>query len=258
MTNRHKELTLPEQEAQQRLKRMTRRGFLVGGVAAVAGVAGYRSLTGSGQIGEISWPQRDVLDFNGKLSKAYLSDSRMVPTYQPSKIGYLKPNGGEGLDIDNPDANRNWKLVFDPGAGIKPIELQMSDLTSLPNVQLITNFCCIEGWNVITKWTGVRLSDFFKKYIPAGRALPNYVYMATPGEDYYVGLDMKSAIHPQTLLAWELNDKPLTRDHGAPLRLSIPVKYGIKNIKRIGLIRLTDQQPDDYWAENGYDWFAGL
>ncbi len=82
--------------------------------------------------------------------------------------------------------------------------------------------------------------------------------MSTPDEEYYVGLDMKSTMHPQTLLAWELNGEPLNADHGAPLRLVIPVKYGIKNIKRIGTIRLTDKQPADYWAENGYDWFAGL
>ena len=82
--------------------------------------------------------------------------------------------------------------------------------------------------------------------------------MATPGEDYYVGLDIKSALHPQTLLAYEQNGKPLTAEHGAPLRLVIPVKYGIKSIKKIGLIRYTAKEPGDYWAEEGYDWFAGL
>jgi DMSO/TMAO reductase YedYZ molybdopterin-dependent catalytic subunit len=82
--------------------------------------------------------------------------------------------------------------------------------------------------------------------------------MATPDEDYYVGLDIKSALHPQTLLAYERNGQPLEWEHGAPLRLIIPVKYGIKNIKRIGLIRYTDDRPDDYWSEEGYDWFAGL
>lgn len=84
------------------------------------------------------------------------------------------------------------------------------------------------------------------------------MYLATPGEDYYVELDIKSALHPQTLLAYELGGQPLENDHGAPLRLAIPVKYGIKNIKRVGLIRFTNQKPADYWAEEGYDWFAGL
>lgn len=60
------------------------------------------------------------------------------------------------------------------------------------------------------------------------------------------------------LLAWEMNGTPLTSERGAPLRLVIPVKYGIKNIKRIGSIRFTAERPTDYWAERGYDWFAGL
>lgn len=65
-------------------------------------------------------------------------------------------------------------------------------------------------------------------------------------------------MHPQTLLAYEHNGKALTGEHGAPLRLVIPVKYGIKNIKRIGSIQYTNEKPGDYWAEEGYDWFAGL
>src|SRR5438445_25196 len=79
----------------------------------------------------------------------------------------------------------------------------------------------------------------------------------TPDGGYYVGLDMESALHPQTLLCYEMNGQPLTLAHGAPLRLVIPVKYGIKNIKRIGTIRFTNQRPADYWAEQGYDWYSG-
>ena len=74
---------------------------------------------------------------------------------------------------------------------------------------------------------------------------------------YYVGLDIESALHPQTLLCYAMDDRPLSLGHGAPLRLVIPVKYGIKNIKRIGTIRFTDERPADYWAERGYDWYAG-
>ena len=82
--------------------------------------------------------------------------------------------------------------------------------------------------------------------------------METPDRGYYVGLDMESALHPQTLLAYELYGAPLTWPHGAPLRLAIPVKYGVKNIKRIGAIRYTNVRPADFWAEQGYDWYAGL
>ena len=197
-----------------------------------------------------------MLDFNGKVAKEYLSYSHRMPTFPADRIGNLKANGELGMDDD--DELKDWKLNFDPGAGVAPFTMNLSDVQSLPPVKMITNFCCIEGWNTIAQWTGVRFSDFLHKYVPAGHTLPPYVFMSTPDEEYYVGLDTKSAMHPQTLLAWELNGQPLTPDHGAPLRLVIPVKYGIKNIKRIGLIRLTDKRPADYWAENGYDWFAGL
>jgi DMSO/TMAO reductase YedYZ molybdopterin-dependent catalytic subunit len=107
----------------------------------------------------------------------------------------------------------------------------------------------------VVRWGGVRFRDFAARYVPTPA---DYVRLVTPDGDYYVGLDLASALHPQTLLCWEMNGEPLTPGHGAPLRLVIPAKYGIKNIKRIGLIEFTDERPADYWAERGYDWYAGL
>ena len=85
-----------------------------------------------------------------------------------------------------------------------------------------------------------------------------YVRLMTPDEEYYVGIDRPRALHPQPLLCYEMNGAPLKDEHGAPLRLVIPVKYGIKNLKRIGSITYTDECPDDYWAERGYDYYAAL
>ncbi len=196
-----------------------------------------------------------MLEFNQKLAHAYLSDGHLMPTYSAKEITYLKPNGDIGLDGDlDSDAWRVGVAVEDA----QPLQLRLGDIKALPKVEMITRFCCIEGWSVVTSWGGARFSDFTRKFFPPGKQLPPYVYMATPDEEYYVGLDAKSAMHPQTLLAYEHNGKPLTEDHGAPLRLVIPVKYGIKNIKRIGLIQYTSKKPDDYWAQEGYDWFAGL
>ena len=79
----------------------------------------------------------------------------------------------------------------------------------------------------------------------------DYVGMKTPDGTYYVGLDMASAMHPQTLLAYEMNDKLLPLQNGAPLRLIIPVKYGIKNLKRIGSITFSNSRPHDYWGRTG-------
>ena len=256
MSNRHREVVLPTEEAQRELRRRTRRDFLIGGVAAFAGVAGYEWITKTGQDNGAPWPQRDVLKLNGKIAESYISDSHLMPSYSASQISPLKANGDIGLGADF-DKNA-WRLQVASGDGDPSLRLQLSDITSLPKVNMITRFCCIEGWSSIVSWGGVRFSDFTRRYFPPGQKLPRYVAMVTPDEDYYVGLDLKSALHPQTLLAYERNGQPLEYAHGAPLRLVIPVKYGIKNIKRIGLIRYTNTKPDDYWAEEGYDWFAGL
>ena len=259
MTNRHPEIILPESDLQLELKKKSRRGFLLGGLAAVAAVGAYETMRHAGMENDVPWPQRRVLDFNGKLWHSYLDNAHLMPTYPDSSIGHMKANGEYGLDEEDDDGNPpEWDGLQLETPGASPVSLQLSDIQSLPVQHMTTKFCCIEGWSVVQKWTGARFSDFAKKFLPPGAHLTDYVYMATDGEDYYVGLDTKSLLHPQTMLVCEQNDKPLVYEHGAPLRLIIPVKYGIKNIKRIGLIRFTNQRPRDFWGERGYDWFAGL
>jgi DMSO/TMAO reductase YedYZ molybdopterin-dependent catalytic subunit len=146
----------------------------------------------------------------------------------------------------------------------------LEDIKALPRAEIATQLDCIEGWSEIVQWGGARLVDFAAKYTSATRSgsppdirrrpqdLVEYVGLATPDGKYYVGLDMTSALHPQTLLCYEMNGVPLTIPHGAPLRLVLPLKYRIKSIKRIGSIRFTDTRPADFWAERGYDWYTGL
>ena len=134
---------------------------------------------------------------------------------------------------------------------------------------MVTEFKCIEGWSYIVKWAGVRFSDFAAKYPPmthngtepdvASRPhdLLPYAALTTPDQQYFVGWDMPSILHPQTLLAYEINGAPLSIEHGAPLRLASATKYGIKQIKRIGRIEYTRDHPRDFWAEYDYDWYAG-
>ena len=97
-----------------------------------------------------------------------------------------------------------------------------------------------------------------KKYNLVPQMGMNYVGMITPDGTYYVGNDMPSMLQPQTLLCYEMNGKPLPQDQGYPLRLIIPVKYGIKHLKRVGVMYFSNEKPKDYWAEQGYDYFAGL
>lgn len=256
MIDRHPTITLPDDEAQRQLGRRSRRDFLVGGIAALGALGAYEWIENAREEDGVPWPKRRVLEANGKLAHGYLSDSHLMTTYSPAEVGHLKANGDIGMD--EPFDKKKWRLEVVSGERAPKLHLSLADVMALPKVEMITQFCCIEGWSNVAHWGGARFSDFIRKYFPPGAKTPNYVYLATPGEDYFVGLDIKSALHPQTLLAYEKDGRPLSNDHGAPLRLAIPVKYGIKNIKRIGLIRFTDQKPDDYWAQEGYDWFAGL
>jgi molybdopterin-dependent oxidoreductase-like protein protein len=155
-------------------------------------------------------------------------------------------------------------------AAVPGLLLTMSDVKKLPHVEMVTEFKCIEGWSEIVYWGGARLRDFLAGFPPlnGGRSqfdskkpasgIPKYVGFETPDGQYYVGIEREVALHPQTLLAYELNGQPLTPDHGAPLRLVTPLKYGIKQLKQIGRITYRDARPHDYWHEQGYDYYAGL
>jgi hypothetical protein len=146
-------------------------------------------------------------------------------------------------------------------AGTPGLLLTLADITKLPKHEMVTEFKCIEGWSEIVHWSGVRMADFLDAYPPARKpdgSLPRYVYMETPNGDYYVGYDLHICRHPQMLLVTEMAGKPLSQVHGAPIRLHAPMKYGYKQIKRIGLIAYTDSKPDDYWTKLGYDWYAGI
>jgi len=247
------------------MRRMTRRSFAWGAGAALAGALGWTWLQTREKDDGIPWPFRRMLEFNERLSRAYFKDTRLAPTFALAEATEPRENGGIGLGAGfNVE---QWKLRLVGPDGDK--SLTLDDIRALPRVEMVTELKCIEGWSVVVHWAGARLADLAARHGFATRSgqpldlsnrandVLDYVRMATPDEKYYVGLDMASALHPQTLLCYEMNGKPLSMEHGAPLRLAIPVKYGIKNIKRIGVIEFTDQRPPDYWAEQGYDWYAG-
>jgi DMSO/TMAO reductase YedYZ molybdopterin-dependent catalytic subunit len=173
------------------------------------------------------------------------------------------------VGLDDEAVVAGWRVrVQHEGRRERAVDLRA--IQDLPRVDLVTEMKCVEGWSEVMHFGGVRFADFVTKFglaTRSGRApdpegnpqdLYRYVYLATPREDYYVGLDMASALHPQTLLCDTMNGQPLASNHGAPLRLYLAVKYGYKSLKRVGLIRFQDKRPSDYWVERGYDWYAGL
>jgi len=266
---------LSDDEAKRRMRSLSRRGFLIGGAAAVFGYVGYGWLK---QPENFPVFQR-VLKFNEDLSQLYYSPKHLAPEFPKSSVSMARVNGGEGMNDDFDPAT--WKLQVVGVAnqnsysqyntdlnyeGISPLAsgseraplsgllLTLDDIKRLPRIEMTTELKCIEGWSIIVNWVGARFSDFVSAYQPQ---FTKYVGIVTPDEGYYVGWDMPSILHPQTLLAYEMNGAPLTMEHGAPLRLVSTVKYGIKQIKRIGRIEFTDARPPDFWAEQGYDWYSG-
>lgn len=240
-----------DEDIRKELRRLSRRGFLSLAAAAGAGYAGWKFLRTRTPEDGVSWPFRRVLVANESLSRAYFSPERLSPQFRSDDITRARINGRLGLKAEL-DAGA-WRLNIEGLSS--PVSLTLDDLRQFPRRTMITELRCIEGWSTIVQWSGVRLADVMEKFPP--QHLPRYVAMETPDRAYYVGLDIESALHPQTLLAFEMNGAPLPLLHGAPLRLAIPVKYGIKNIKRIGTIRFTDIRPADFWGERGYDWYAG-
>ena len=258
------------EEVRHAMTRMSRRSFVWAGIAALGAYGGIHWLASRLNDSGTPWPFRRVLDANEGLAMDYFGPQRLAPTFSSSSITKLRQNGDLGIDDENYDPSA-WTLMVNNVFGHdQPVQLTMADIKMLPKTTQITEMYCIEGWSMTVEWTGVRFVDFAEKYPPHPiqadtpdvrknpADLVPYVAMVTPDEAYYVGLDMASALHPQTLLCYEMNGVPLTQDHGAPLRLAIPVKYGVKNIKRIGTITYTDKKPADYWAEQGYDWYAGM
>src|SRR5262245_13669510 len=250
------------------LRRMTRRGFAWGGMAALAGVAGWRWLVTRDEEDGLPWPLRRVLELNERVARGTFRASRLSPEFPRSAARMPRVNGSIGLESGlDPSA---WRLrVFGPAGEPASRSFRLDGIKSLPRVEMTTELRCVEGWSEVVHWAGARLLDLAAVTGLATRSgqpadpignpddLLGYAALETPDREYYVGLDMASALHPQTLLCYEMDGRPLTSEHGAPLRLVIPVKYGIKNLKRIGTIRFTDARPADYWAERGYDWYAG-
>ncbi len=232
-----------------------RRSFLTGLVAFGLGSAGITTLARSTAEGDrIAAPLREVHNFNAAIWETLYSPDALERTYDPSEAENIRVNGRHGvreeIDLDA------WDLQVNGPDGNQLDRLTMDDITQLPFEEITFEHKCVEGWSSIVTWGGTKFSNFAALYPDAANA--DFVNMETPDGGYYVSIDRASILHPQTLLAWELNGEPLSQLHGAPLRIATPVKYGIKQIKRIGNIDFSNTRGRDYWTERGYDWFSGL
>ena len=210
-----------------------------------------------------------------------LSGGQMAREYPPSQISRIfHPNGT--TDPDSDDYRRatqerfaNWRFTI-TGRVARPMSLSLAQLRALPARTQITRHDCVEGWSAIGGWTGVPVGLLLK----AAGAAPDAKYVifhcaddldgepSKGGEQsagqYYESLDMASATHPQTLVAYAMNGAPLAVPHGAPLRLRVETRLGYKQAKYLTGMEVADGFAQlaggkgGYWEDRGYDWYAGI
>lgn len=188
-------------------------------------------------------------------AQAWLFDpKRLAPEYPASAITQPFPfNAYYGEDEVREVDPGEYSLEL---AGLirdrKPWKLPQ--LYALPQTSQITRHICVEGWSAIGMWSGVRFSTFLERV--GADTTAKYVAFKC-FDDYSTSIDMATALHPQTLLAFRFGNQVLPPKYGFPMKLRIPTKLGFKNPKHIAAISVTNVYPGGYWEDQGYNWFSG-
>lgn len=229
---------------------LSRRRFL-----QLSGLSGAGLLLGgcgsslfSDNIGQIFQPFNQTLD-------ALLLNQKPIPEFPVSAI---EP---EKLLVNTFDFTPQidpvqFRLRID-GEVSNPMELSLADIQRFPLTSMVIRHICVEGWAAIVQWGGIRLRDLVALVQP--KSSVRYVYFQS-ADGYYESWDIASALHPQTLMAYQKNGQPLSADNGAPMRLASPIKLGYKQSKWVTQITLVSNllPTQGYWEDKGYEWFAGL
>lgn len=196
------------------------------------------------------------LGFSDWASAKLFRSGHLATTFADSDVTPFSKFPINGYDVDDPGVDFDrWTLTI-TGAVQKPGDYTLAQIQALPKYRQNTRHVCVEGWDVIGRFGGARLSDFLKAI---GADLSARFVTVECADDYYEHLDMPTALHPQTLLCYEMYDQPLTREHGAPLRLSVPTKVGYKQAKYLTDLKVTHVlERVGYWEDQGYSKFYGL
>ncbi|GHE03944.1 molybdopterin oxidoreductase [Allgaiera indica] len=225
-------------------------------------------------------PARGILLSANRLTDAaqrlFQGRDALAPTYSEADIRQpMRPNGS--TDPQAPDyltlkkgGFADYRLTLG-GEVAMPLKLSLADLRAMPQQSQITRHDCVEGWSCIAKWQGVRLSHLLDRAgtRPAARYVVFRCFDAlSTGLDgpqfYYESIDLRTARHPQTILALAMNDAPLPVANGAPLRLRVERQLGYKMAKYVKSITLVSTLSGirggkgGYWEDRGYEWYAGV
>ena len=256
------------------LRYRTRREVLAFGIGAVAAAAGAgyllpkATLNRLGMRGDMNfrgkeWLLNKALRIDDDVAEALYSQNRMVPTYTKSQITPIK-NNYNGATPD-PGYISRWNLTLEGLASGLSVSLNIRKLMNrFPMHEQITQLVCVEGWSAIAWWAGLKFDDLLRAFPPMSQAkwarVESSVNLDASGnpDPYFVSIDLATARHPQTLLVTHHNSEPLTVEHGAPLRLLVPVKLGLKNVKAVTRITYSAEEPRDYWTQYGYSSYDGI
>ena len=236
------------------LRGLDRRAFvrigLAGGAASVLAACGW---DGGGLIRPALLDWSRVNDWVGE--KILFSPTRLARTYDPRERSAMLPSyfiSDMMPMLRDPGA---WRLRVDGMVG-RPLDLSLDDLMTMPRVSYTVKHHCVEGWSAIASWHGVPVSAIVERCRPLAGA--RFIQFASFDAGYTNGWDLASALHPQTILAYGMNDNPLPPAHGAPLRLYSPTKLGYKLTKYLVSMTFADKRPGGYWEDQGYPWFGGI
>jgi DMSO/TMAO reductase YedYZ molybdopterin-dependent catalytic subunit len=210
--------------------------------------------------------QRIVLTTSQPLAREYPAseisrDFKANGTVQPDSDDYRRMVLTEFTD---------WRLKID-GLVRKPASWSLDEIRAMPSRTQITRHDCVEGWSAIGQWSGVPLSHLLQQT----EVMPNARYVVFRCADdligsrdgtglYYESIDMVDAFHPQTIMAYAMNGKPLPVPHGAPLRLRVERQLGYKMAKYVMRIELVEDFSKiglgrgGFWEDRGYEWYAGI
>jgi DMSO/TMAO reductase YedYZ molybdopterin-dependent catalytic subunit len=235
-------------------------GLLLSGCDKLAQQPGFRRILFSGEKINMGL-QRALMDRNA-LAPEFTSD-QMSPVFRTN--GNSNPNTAD-YNRHVAENFANWRLEVG-GLVDRPLRLSLTDIGAFPQRAQITRHDCVEGWSAIGKWQGPMLGNVLKA---AGvRSSARYIVFHCAdlwsGAPYYESIDLVDAFHPQTILAWAMNDKRVSVGHGAPIRLRVERHLGYKNAKYVMRIDAVASLAGiglgkgGYWEDHvNYDWYAGI
>lgn len=249
-------------------KLITRRKLILGAASAGGLIIAGTSLSKEHAIAAYFGMNRVGETLSRLSHRALLSGNPLAREFSVSDISAPFPTIGtvmpEGELYQRQLANRfvDWKLPID-GLVSRPLTLSLADLKQFPARTQITAHSCERGWTAIAQWTGVQLSRVLELVTPLAKARYVVVHCADGWYDTFT-LDHFEALHPQTILAYGMNDADLPTAHGAPVRLRVERQLGYKSLKFITRIQLAERFDDigrgygSFAADLGYQWYAGI